>query len=57
MTEEMEDAIESLSPSEHRSWDSLPDAVKRRIMMKSLRKAASKYKNDIFLNTEASCGR
>ena len=52
MTEEMEDAIESLSPSEHRSWDSLPDAVKRRIMMKSLRKAASKYKNDIFLNTE-----
>ena len=52
MTEEMEDAVEALSPSEHRSWDSLPDAVKRRIMMQSLRKVATRYENDIFLNTE-----
>lgn len=53
MTEEMEDAIESLSPTEKKGWNSLPDSVKRRIMMQSLRKIASRYENDIFLNTEA----
>ena len=53
MTEEMEDAIESLSPTEKKGWNSLPDSVKSRIMMQSLRKIASRYENDIFLNTEA----
>lgn len=57
MTEEMEDAIESLSPTERKGWNSLPDAVKRRIMMQSLRKVATRYENDIFLNTEAPAER
>ena len=57
MTEEMEEAVESLSPTERKGWNSLPDAVKRRIMMQSLRKVASKYENDIFLNTDGPAER
>ena len=52
MTEEMEEAVESLSATERKGWNSLPDAVKRRIMMESLKKVAKRYENDIFLNTD-----